>query len=362
MLAFGLAFGLTTSAFSIAWGSLYRGLPYPGADRLVRVQTTDASGAPEVGVRLRDYLAWRGQGDSLEGMAAWVAVGTRITGDGDYPEHYDAAYVTDGFFRLVGVDPRFGRSLRIPGDIHGVDPGAVISHRLWTVQLHRDPHVLGREIEVWNQPFPIVGVMPEGFRFPLNHDVWVSLGALLQEVPAVGRFLLRTRAAPSELTPLLRREVASIDPELAVIDVGSIADAIAHKTSRWRLLSAALTLFGGSAVALAAIGLYGVLALLLLTHLRALGIRSALGARRGHIARALLGPVLAPAAVGLALGLALSLAVARLLGSLLVGVPSWDPPSFSLATAVIGAAVLVACWSPLHRALRLDPAKVLRRD
>jgi len=129
---------------------------------------------------------------------------------------------------------------------------------------------------------------------------------------------------------------------------------------RPRLLAQLLTLFSALALLLAAIGTYGVLAFMVAERRRELGIRLALGARRGRLLRHVMTQGLTPAAIGVAIGLACALGLSRFLTSLLFGVEPADATTLAIAILTIVGTAALACWLPAWRASRLDPIVVLR--
>jgi ABC-type antimicrobial peptide transport system permease subunit len=136
--------------------------------------------------------------------------------------------------------------------------------------------------------------------------------------------------------------------------------ARALATRRYALVLAGA--FAASALALAATGLYGVVAYVAAQRRRELGVRVALGARAADVRRLVLGRGLAPAALGLAAGLAGALAAGRVLAAQLYGVRPTDPATFAAVAALLAAVAVAAAWAPARRAARTDPAEVLRAD
>lgn len=172
MLALALGIGLATTAFSIVRGTFFRSLPFADANRLVRVESTNVNGR-RLPVTIRDFADWRSMQTSFAGLAAWVGVGLNTSGGGTFPMHYNGAYVTANFFKVTGVGPALGRGFLPSEGRPGARAVAVISDSLWHQRFGANPEVLGQSIRIYGQPTTIVGVMPPGFRFPLNQYVWV---------------------------------------------------------------------------------------------------------------------------------------------------------------------------------------------
>lgn len=151
-----------------------------------------------------------------------------------------------------------------------------------------------------------------------------------------------------------------LDQNAAIVFVNSMEQQIDESLWQRRLWSVLLAAFGALALALVAVGLYGVLAQFVAQRTRELGVRMALGAEPDGIVRLVLGQGARLLAAGVAAGLVGTLALARLLGSLLFGVSALDPLSLAGATLALAAVALVASCLPARRASRLDPARALR--
>lgn len=171
-LALALGIGLATTAFSIVRGTFFRSLPFADASCLVRVESTNVNGR-RLPVTIRDFADWRRMQTSFAGLAAWVGVGLNTSGGGTFSAHYNGAYVTANFFKVIGVAPLLGRGFLPSEGRPGASPVAVISDSMWRQRFGADPGAVGQSIRIYGQPTTIVGVMPPGFRFPLNQYVWV---------------------------------------------------------------------------------------------------------------------------------------------------------------------------------------------
>ena len=160
----------------------------------------------------------------------------------------------------------------------------------------------------------------------------------------------------------LRRELAAIDPEQPVSNVRTMEDLLSGAVARPRFNSLLLSCFAGIALALAVVGIYGVMSYSVTQRTREFGIRMALGAQVADVRRMVLRRGASLCAAGLALGLAGSLALTRPLSSLLFGVTPTDPISFLGASILLAGVALLACYLPARRATRVDPMNALRCD
>jgi predicted permease len=173
---------------------------------------------------------------------------------------------------------------------------------------------------------------------------------------------LRTGPEPSSLTSAVKEQLRALDPDLPLYGVRTMDERAGESLARRRFAMLLLTLLAVSALALAALGVYGVMSCLVRQGLREIGIRAALGASSGGLLRLVLRQGMTLAAAGALLGLAAALVLTRSLGALLYGVPASDVLTFALATALLLAVALAACAVPAWRAARTDPALVLRDE
>jgi predicted permease len=169
-LALGIA--VTAVMFSIVYGALMRGLPFEGGDRIMMLQRTLRGGT--MSGSIHDYLDWREQQTSFESLAAHFegTVNVRWT---DRPERFDGAFITANGFAALGVQPILGRTFREDEDEAGAPMVLILSHHVWMDRFGGSPDALGQVVKVNGEQAEIVGVMPEGFLFPTQQDVWVPL-------------------------------------------------------------------------------------------------------------------------------------------------------------------------------------------
>ncbi len=174
--AFALGIGLTTVMFSIVYGALMRGLPFPEPERLVHLEES----RPEHGVESRavaiaDFVDWRAQQTAFEDLSGFAVGTANLAVAGEKPDRKSAAYTTASMFDLVGVRPRIGRGFTSADDAPGAPQVILLSDGLWRDRFGADPEMVGRAIRVNGEPTTIMGVMPPGFQFPILQDLWVNL-------------------------------------------------------------------------------------------------------------------------------------------------------------------------------------------
>ena len=172
--------------------------------------------------------------------------------------------------------------------------------------------------------------------------------------------VLKTGLEPQTLVSQVRSAVQSIDPEQPVADVRTLDQWVARSLENRRTPTVLLALFGGVALVLSAIGIYGVLAFGVAQRVREFGIRQALGANRQAILSLVLTQGMRTVGIGVALGLAGAYALSRFLRTLLFGVQQHDIAVFAVVTLLLLLVAVVACYVPARRATEIDPMVALR--
>jgi predicted permease len=215
---------------------------------------------------------------------------------------------------------------------------------------------------VW---FTVVGVA-RTLRYQNLDDSGATVGAYYlsnAQQPANNFTLaLKTSSDPASVVRALRIEIARLDPDLAIFDVHSMSERIDLSLSSRRTSMLLANLFGGVALFLASLGIYGVLAYLVAQRTREIGIRVALGSTRAGILQLVLREGFKLVAIGLVLGIAGAASMQRALASEIYGVQPYDPLVIAGVIALLGSIALAACAVPARRAMRVDPIVVLRYE
>jgi len=221
-------------------------------------------------------------------------------------------------------------------------------------------------------PRTIVGVVRDVREMGLDQQappiVYVPLGQLPDPMARMFVRLLplsiavRSAGALPELPAQLEGQVAKVDPEQPLTEIGAMDDILSRSLGRRRFTALLLGTLSLLALALAALGIYGVISYLVEQRTREIGIRMALGASPASILRLVVRQAMSAVLVGIAAGLAGALAVTRLLGSLIYGVGAHDPLSFVVTPALLALVAVLACAVPAHRAGRVDPLVALRSE
>jgi len=171
---------------------------------------------------------------------------------------------------------------------------------------------------------------------------------------------VRTSSEPAAFAPLVEREVRALDKEQPVADVRTMDQWLTRTLSQARFNSTLLTTFAGLALALSAIGIYGVMSYSVSQRTPEIGIRLALGAEAHDILAMVVGHAVRLAAVGLGIGVVLALALSRTLTSLLFETAGTDPLTFTAVVAVLASVAIAASYFPARRASRIPPVEALR--
>ena len=174
-LALTLGIGLTTTMFSIVYGALMKGLPYPDGDRVVAVQRSNpVRGIRRQPIPIQDYYDFKAQQRSFTDLAATTSGTIYVSGD-EKAERFDGSWITANAFSMIGVQPLLGRLFRAGEDVPGGERVAIIGYTMWRDRYASDRGILGKRIRVNGQPYTVVGVMPDKFEFPNNDRIWLPL-------------------------------------------------------------------------------------------------------------------------------------------------------------------------------------------
>jgi ABC-type antimicrobial peptide transport system permease subunit len=164
------------------------------------------------------------------------------------------------------------------------------------------------------------------------------------------------------MVPALRRSVRNLDPRLAVAEVHVMGELVSEANARRRFQTSVLTMFGGVALVLAVVGLYGLMSYMVRERTMEIGVRLALGARSGDVLMLIVGEGIKVTLLGIAIGVGAALMLTRLLASMLFGIAPAAPAAFAVTSVVLIGAAILACCVPARRAMRVDPVVALRSD
>lgn len=288
----------------------------------------------------------------------------RIAVDGYEPrrdEQPTADYniVGPDYFATLGIPIVSGRAFSAADDERGARVAIVdqtLADRFW-----RGADPVGSRLRVNKDWLHVVGVARAiKTRSLLDAPAPYFYIPLRQNPITYMALHIRTASAATAIAPSLVREIHAIDSNLAPGEIITMREQVDRTTASQRVALTMLIVFGGLALVLAAVGLYGVMAALVAQSAQQLALRVALGADRSRLLRLVLGSGLTVTAWGLALGIACALAATRLMGYLLFHVSPRDPAVFVSAIAAVGLVAFAACSIPALRATRTDPLQALR--
>jgi putative ABC transport system permease protein len=273
---------------------------------------------------------------------------------------------TPGYFETMGIPILRGRGIEETDTAQAPKIAVVdetLARRFWPDGNALGQHVRIGDAKTKNPWLTIVGVVPsakhgdvteEANRYvylPFAQNFWSSMDVV---VHAASR--------PQALSEAIRHEVQALDGTLPFYEVHTLESAIARSLGTRRLTERLLLAFALAALLLAAVGVYGVMALNVSHRVHEFGIRLALGAAPRDLLRLVLGQGMRLLLIGLAIGLLGAVGLARFLSSLLYNVKPQDPATFGAVAAVLGVVALCACYLPARRATRTDPLTALRDE
>src|SRR5688572_7084469 len=175
ILALTLGIGPTTTMFSIVYGALIKGWPFPESDRLVSIQRQNVSrGNNRMSTPIHDFHDFRAQQRSFSAVAAYHGGTVNVSG-AEKAERYDGAWVSSDLFDVLQVRPAIGRTFTREEETPGRGNVALLSHTMWQDRFGADPGIVGTAIRANGVPYTVIGVMPPGFVFPDRHAIWMPI-------------------------------------------------------------------------------------------------------------------------------------------------------------------------------------------
>ncbi len=278
----------------------------------------------------------------------------------------DVRAVAGDYFGAMGIHLLEGRTF---DRRDGADaPRVVVVSRALAREVWPGKDPLGRPLVLsWGDPNPVatvVGVVDDVRLADVATEPRAAAYFPVAQLPDFGAYyvVVRSTRRPADLRADLEAALHDVDPTLALSDVRVMDSIVGRATARPRMSAVLMAAFAALAAALAAVGLYGVLAYAVAQRVREIGLRVALGARPGRVVGRVVGQGMGLVAAGLALGLGVAVFASRALAGLLYQVAPTDPVALAGAAAFLALVALAACVVPAWRAVRVDPAEALRAD
>jgi len=380
ILTIGLGIGLVTFTFSVVYGAVLRPMPVRNPDRFVVVEGLQ----PEVGNRgmwwpMADHMEFREQATVFEDLAAAYEGTVNIVGDDGPPERFEGAFVTANGLEILGVPPHLGRTFQ-PGDDRPEAEGTVVlGYDVWRNRFAADESVIGRRLRVNGESMTVIGVMPPGFRFPFNQEIWLTYRGRWEGLPRGQTQYVQpyghlragvTMAAASEEVAMIAARIADEFPDT---NEGTTAKVTPY-TERYMPaeITAVLWLMLGATIGVMLIGCANVANLLLARaalRTRDVAIRTAMGASRVRVMRQLLTEALVLGVLGGVVGLVIAVVGTDFFNGAVANIekPYWiDMRTDALALLFTAGITLVAAMTagtlPALRASGAAVGDVLRDE
>jgi predicted permease len=374
VIVLGLGICGVTTMFSVVNGVMLRGFSFPNAARIVSVNFVDPTSATFFGVNGQvssmDFEEFRRGQHSYDKIAAYLNGSTVNVTINEQPQRYTGAYTTEDFLGILGVSPMMGRDFTAADNQPGAEKVAIIGYGIWQRDFAGSKDVVGRNMRVNGKPATIIGVMPKGFAFPQNEELWVPLysefppkprndpSAVAPAVMALIKPAVSLDQANAEATATARQLAATFPDTNKLFNTGQVEPLI--KTFTPRPLRGTLLTMLGFCVGVLLIACVNVMNMQFArATLRAkeLAVRSSLGASRSRLVTQMLTESLLVASIGAAAGVGLAFLAIDWLSASLRNLtnppPSWitfDVDGVVLAVTVlatVGAAVasgLLPAW------------------
>jgi predicted permease len=305
----------------------------------------------------------------LEGAVGWD---TEFAAEGQTPDEArknpNANYetVNPHYFRTFGIPLKAGREFDARDKEEG-EPVVIVSEALAVRYFGSAERAVGKRLRLGPTGADAPGRLIVGVAGDVRYrelqgarlDVYVPHA---QSTPYINHFAVRTTLGKAGALALVRREVAALDPQLAVSNVATMDEIVSLRLSRPRFSAALLNWLAATATLLAAVGIFGVMAFAVAQRTRELGLRVALGAQPADMMRLVLGQGMRMAGLGVLIGAVGAAGLTRWLASLLYGVSATDPLTFAGAASLMAGVALLACLIPARRATKVDPMVALRYE
>jgi putative ABC transport system permease protein len=273
-----------------------------------------------------------------------------------------ASAVTPGYFPVLGIPLLRGRLLDERDRFEA--PDVITVNEAFVRRYFPNEEAVGRRLSFDGENFSeIVGVVGDAPQYGLDREVRPAVYAPhLQFSTRAMRIVARTNGDPLAVTGAIRRQVAELDPNLAIERFTTGEQLLSESVAQPRFYAFLLAIFAAVALTLAAVGIFGVISHLVTQRTREIGVRIALGATPARVLRLVVGGALSTAALGIGIGVLLALAGSRVMAGLVFGIGTLDPLTFVTAALLLLGVAALASYLPARAATRVDPNVALRFD
>ena len=376
IFALALGIGATTAMFAVIYAFLLRPLPYAEPEKLVMLQSRSTRSGSDLGVNYLDFVDWQKQSRSFADMAFFnLRWNGNLEPSGGMTETLKTTFTTANLFTLLGVEPVLGRNLTQADDEQGAPKVMLISERLWKRSFGGNPAIIGREARLDGTPRTIVGVMPAGFRFPSQTDLWVPMASFFgrnddrswRADQAIGRLKpdLTAQQAQAEMA-LIAERLALQYPDTNKEIGAAVIPLRDHFAGDVRFSLLLLLASCGGVLLIACANVSQLLLARATTRERELSIRTALGASRWRLARQVLAESALLAVLGSAAGAVMAFWLVNVVAaSIPIELPFWiridvNPSVLAFSVAVSCVTALLAGSLPAWQATRVGISQALK--
>jgi predicted permease len=380
VLTLGLGIGLSTTVFCVVNGGLFKGLPFPDADRLVALVATNPSQRqPRQPIRVHDLAVWQARQTIFDRFGAYGFAPINLSTDEGRPERFSSGQLSVAAFETLGVQPVLGRGFREGDDRPGAEPVILLGYELWRDRYGRSPSIIGATIRANGTPRTVIGVMPEKFAFPIRESLWtpLSIDPLATQRGKGPSYPVIARLKPDVSLAQARAQVTTIASQLEIEHpetnrgVGANVMPYAATVLGSEIYALLYTMLGAGigVLLIACVNVSNLLVARASLRRHEVAVRMALGARRNRVVRQHLTEVFVLAILGGSIGIVLSIFGMRWFTQAL----SVNPPPFWITFEldyrvmlfVLGLIVLASLCAgalPALHAARVSAGAALKDD
>jgi putative ABC transport system permease protein len=269
--------------------------------------------------------------------------------------------ISEDYFHTMGIPLKQGREFS-ERDVDQSPPVAIVNEQ-FVHDYFVDENPIGKHITIGGKVAEVVGVAGNIKHSRLVNDAQPEFYFPYTQTPEASiAIVVRSTVEPTSLAPSVRNAIFSVDSNQPVADIQTMEQRIENSIADSRLLTTLLSCLSAIALILSIIGIYGVITYYTAQRTREIGIRMALGAKPGDVLRLILKQGMFMALIGVGIGILAAIAVTRVLSSMIYGVSATDPLIYGAIAALFVTTMLLGCYIPSRRAMRVDPMDVLRHE